>query len=252
MGSLAVYEHGMVRYRRTWRGSIFSYFVIPLLFFFGIGMGVGTYVNRAGTLPVDYLTYLAPGLLASSALQIAIGEATFPVFGAFKWGREYHAMAATPLRVAEIIAGQLAFVVTRVLLASSAYLLAMTVFGTVRTPWALAMLPVAALLGVAVAAPTFAYSARARTDSAFSLLFRFAVIPATLFSGVFFPVAQLPVGLRPLAYASPLWHAVVLCRSATFAQAPFWPTVGHVAYLAAWAVAGFELARRAFHAKLDR
>jgi hypothetical protein len=77
--------------------------------------------------------------------------------------------------------------------------------------------------------PTSAFSATIENDSYFALLFRFVVIPSTLFAGVFFPVSQLPALLRPLAYASPLWHAVELCRAATLGVAPPWPVAAHVA-----------------------
>ena len=95
-----------------------------------------------------------------------------------------------------------------------------------------------------------AYSATIRSDNMFAILFRFAVIPMALFAGVFFPIEQLPLVARWVAYASPLWHGVELARSATLgtptALAWFW----HVAYLAAWAVAGYLLACRQFSRKL--
>ncbi|AVT33191.1 ABC transporter [Plantactinospora sp. BC1] len=247
--ALAVLEYNLVAYRRTWRAGVFSSFLLPLLTMVGFGVGVGAYVE-APVAGVPYLDFLVPGLIASTALQVAIGESTWPVLGNFEWIKIYFAQAATPLRVADILGGQLGFVLFRVLTSSLAFLLVAAAFGALHSPWALATLPLVALIGAAVAAPVFAYSSSVRSDSYLALLFRFAVIPMTLFAGVFFPVESLPVVLRWLAYASPLWHGVDLCRAATLGVAPAWSIPGHLLYLGAWVAVGWWLAHAAFRRRL--
>lgn len=247
--ALAVFEYFLVGYRRTWRGSALSSFLLPLLTMLGFGLGVGAYVGD-GVGGVPYLDYVVPGLIASTALQVAVGESTWPVLGNFEWIKVYYGQAATPLRVADILGGHLIFVVFRVLTSCAVFLLVAVAFGAVPSPWALATLPVVLLLGLAVSAPTFAYSSVIKSDSYLALLFCFAVIPMTLFAGVFFPVELLPTALRWLAYASPLWHGVDLCRAATLGIAPRWSIPGHVLYLAAWSVAGWLLARASFRRRL--
>ncbi|WBB71107.1 ABC transporter permease [Micromonospora sp. WMMD812] len=247
--ALAVLNFFLVGYRRTWRAGVFSSFLLPVLTVLGFGLGVGAYIDQ-GVGGVRYLDWLVPGLIASTALQVAIGEATWPVFSNFQWIKTYFAQSAAPLRVGDILAGNLLFVLVRVLTTIAAFLVVTGVFGALRSPWAVAALPVAALLGLAVAAPTFAYSATVSSDSWLAMLFRFAVIPMTLFAGVFFPVESLPAALRWLAYATPLWHAVDLCRAATLGVAPQWSVAGHLLYLAAWASGGWLLARRAFGRRL--
>ncbi|HEU4425998.1 MAG TPA: ABC transporter permease [Pilimelia sp.] len=245
----AVLEYHLIGYRRTWRGSALSSFVLPLLTMLGFGVGVGAYV-AGGVAGVPYIDYVIPGLLASTAMQVGVSEATWPVMGGFQWVRTYYAQAASPLRVADIVGGHLGFILFRVLTSVVAFLAVAAAFGTLHSPWALAVLPVAALLGLSVAAPTMAYTASVRTDSYLALLFRFAVIPMTLFAGVFFPVESLPPVLRWLAYVSPLWHGVDLSRAATLGVPPEWSASGHVIYLALWAVAGLWLARLAFRRRL--
>ena len=247
--TLSVLEYHLVSYRRIWRSSVLSSFVLPLLTMLGFGVGVGSYV-RGGVEGVPYLDWMVPGLIASTAMQIGIGDSTWAVLGGFEWRRIYYGQAAAPLRVADIIDGHLAFVLFRVLTSAGAFLLIASTFGTMHSWWALATLPIAALVGLAVSAPTFAYSATIRSDSYLAILFRLGVIPMSLFSGVFFPVDQLPAGLRWVAYALPLWHGVDLSRAATLGVAPAWSVTGHLAYLAVWAAVGWWLAWRAFTRRL--
>lgn len=246
-----VFRHLWTGYLRTWRGTVFSSFVIPIMFLLGIGLSVGSYVDDRGTLGVPYLDYIAPGLLASTVLQLAVNESTYPVLDGFQWVRSYHAMRASPLRPRDIVGGLVLFVWLRAGMAAAGFLLVLAAFGTLHTPLAIATLPIALLLAVAASAPVLAYSSTIKTDNMFSVLFRFAVIPMTLFAGVFFPVEQLPAVARYVAYVSPLWHGVELSRAATLGSATpidwFW----HVAYLAAWAGVGYLLACRQFERRLN-
>ena len=247
--SLYVLEYHLVSYRRTWRSSALSTLVIPLLTMLGFGVVVGGYVS-GGVGGVPYLDWIVPGLIASTAVQAAFGEATWPVLAGFEWVKGYFGQAASPLRVGDILGGHLAFMLFRVLLSATSFLVVATLFGAVRSWWAPLALVVAMLVGLAVAAPTVAYSATITSDSYLAILMRFAVLPMTLFSGVFFPVESLPVVLRWLAYTLPLWHGVDLSRSALLGTPPGWLGLWHVLYLLAWCVAGWFLAHGAYRRKL--
>ena len=247
--TFAVLEYHLVVYRRAWRGSVLSSFVLPLLTMLGFGVGVGAYV-RGGVGGVPYLDWMVPGLIASTAMQISMSESTWPVLGGFEWRRVYFGQADAPLRLSDMIGGHLMFVMFRVLLSTGAFLVVAAAFGTLHSAWSIATLPIAVLVGLAVATPTFAYSASVPSDSYLSIVIRLAVLPMSLFSGVFFPVEQLPVVLRWVAYALPLWHGVDLSRAATLGVAPEWSATGHLLYLVAWAAAGWWLAVRAFSRRL--
>jgi lipooligosaccharide transport system permease protein len=249
--SVAVLEYNLTSYRRVWRASVLSSFALPVLFLLGMGVSVGSYVDARGALGTDYLDYIAPGVLMATALQVAVGESTWPVFGSFTWTRTYHAMQASPLRVRDILAGSVGFVLVRVAIACAGFLIVMLAFGTVHSVWALAALPACVLLGLAVTAPTFAYAASISNDGMFAVLLRFAVIPMTLFAGVFFPVDSLPLLPRWLAYVSPLWHGVELSRASTLGVETAWGWATHVGYLVVWCVLGYWLALFRFNRKLS-
>jgi lipooligosaccharide transport system permease protein len=244
-----VLEYHLVNYRRTWRGSALSTLVMPLLTVVGFGLGVGSYVTTRidGT---AYLDWIVPGLIASTAVQTAIGEATWPVLGGFEWRKTYYGQAAAPLRVADLLGGHLAFMLFLVEVSASSFLLVSALFGVLHSWWAPVALVVSTLTGLAVAAPTAAYSASVRSDSYLAILMRFAILPMSLFSGVFFPVGSLPVALRWVAWVLPLSHGVELSRDATLGRSPGWAGLGHVAYLLAWCVVGCWLAHRRFGRRL--
>jgi lipooligosaccharide transport system permease protein len=248
--SIAVLEYKLTNYRRVWKGSVLSSFALPLLFLLGMGMSVGTYVDARGVLGTDYLDYIAPGVLMATALQVAVGESTWPVFGSFAWTRVYHSMLATPLRVRDILVGGLGFVLVRVALASVGFIVVMMVFGAVHSWRVVLVLPACLLLGLAIAAPTVAYAASIKSDGMFAVLLRFGIIPMSLFAGVFFPVDSLPPVPRWLAFATPLWHGVELARSSTLGIDTAWGWAAHTGYLLLWCALGYWLALRRFRRRL--
>ena len=245
-------SYWLLSYRRTWRGSLFSGFLSPLLFLTAMGFGLGALIDdgRQSALGVPYLAFIAPGVLAAQAMQAAIGESTFPVMGAMKWQRQYHAMLATPLRVGDVLAGHLVFVALRTAITSAVFVLVAAVLGAFRSWWVVLALPVAVLCGMAFAAPVFAFAARSESDSGFNVLFRFVIMPLFLFSGTFFPISQLPDVLQPVAWVTPLWHAVDACRALALGEASVLGVLGHTLYLALWVAAGVPLAGRSFRSRL--
>jgi lipooligosaccharide transport system permease protein len=231
----------LVNYRRTWRGSIYSSVLSPVLYLGAMGVGLGTLVDKHGSASlggVSYLAFLAPGLMAAAGMQTAMGESTYPVMASVKWLKTYQAAAATPLRPADVFRGHLLFTTMRLAMNSVIFLAIMAAFGAVRSPWVLAAVPVTVLTGLAFAAPIDAFAVTRDKDQGFAMLFRFGMIPLFLFSGTFFPITQLPAWARPVAYVTPLWHGVALCRSLSLGTAGLWASLGHVAYLVAVAAIG--------------
>jgi len=246
-------EHEVTIYRRLWRTSLVQSFLAPVLFLAAIGGTVGKAIDRHGVGHfggATYIEWLAPGLMAANAMQMAVQECFHPVLGGFKWTRNFLAAASTPLQPGEIVVGRLLWVAVRALLTASAFLLVAAVFGAVTRVGAVLAVPVAALTGMAFACPASAWSATRDIDDSFSNIQRFGILPLFLFSGAFFPITQLPAAVRPLAYVLPLWHGVVLCRALALGRAGLAASVGHVVVLAAYAAAGTVLAVWAFRRRL--
>ncbi len=240
-------------YRRTWRGSVFSSLLNPVLFLGSLGLGLGSLVNRhgsAGLGGVSYLVYLAPGLLAASAMESGVGESTYPVFGSVKWNRTYQAAVATPLRPADVFHGHVLFATLRLTMNCTIFLAVASAMGAVRSFWALAALPVAVLTGLAFEVPIEAWSVTRTRDTSFPMIYRFGMIPLFLFSGTFFPVTQLPGWLQPVAYVTPLWHGVALCRGLVLGTATLAGAAIHVGYLAALVAAGLAYGHRSYRRRL--
>jgi len=243
----------LTNYRRTWRGSIYTSVLNPVLFLGSIGLGLGTLVNahaghRLGG--VSYLAFLAPGLLAAAGMETAVGESTYPVYGSVKWNKTYQAAVASPLRPVDLFHGHVLFVTLRLVMNCAIFLAVAAAFGAIRSPWMIAALPVAVLTGLAFATPIEAWSVTRTRDSSFAMIFRFFMIPLFLFSGVFFPITQLPGWLQPVAYLTPLWHGVSLCRALNLGTADLGQVVIDVTYLAALAAAGLLAGNRSYRRRL--
>jgi lipooligosaccharide transport system permease protein len=210
-----VIEHRAVQYRRTFRSSVFTSFLSPLLFLTAMGVGLGGYVDRSAGAALGGLTYLqflAPGLLAATVMQSAAFEATFPIIGGLNWQRTFHAMYATPLSPRDIALGNLVWMAIRIAMIATVFTLIIVAFGAAHSPLVVLGIPVAVLTGMAFAAPIAAFSATQRTPNKFNVIFRFGITPLFLFSGTFFPIESLPAYFQPIAWLSPLWHGVDLTR----------------------------------------
>jgi lipooligosaccharide transport system permease protein len=243
------------RYKRTWRGSAVSSVLQPVLFLAAMGLGLGSLVNKAHPAHtnlggVTYLDFLAPALLAAAAMQTAANEGIYPVMEGIKWRRTYYAMLATPLTVSDVALGQLLWIVVRIAMGSVVFVVAIVAFGAAGSANILLALPAAVLTGAAFAGPVAAYAASVEGPQGLANLMRFGIVPLYLFSGTFFPVSQLPAVLRPVAYLTPLWHGVDLCRTLALGRATVGGVAVHVLYLLLWLAGGSYLAVDRFRRRL--
>jgi lipooligosaccharide transport system permease protein len=222
----------------------------PYVYLYALGVGLATVVDQ-GTganqaLGVSFLVFVAPALLATSAMTVASEEFSYPIFGGFKWNPVFQAMNASPLSPAQIIDGQVIGVAIRMAPTCIAYFAFMLLFGAVPLGTGFLAIGAAVLTGMAIGVMLMAYVATLTQDTGqIAMVMRFVITPLSLFSGTFFPLTQFPVWLQWIGWISPLWHGTELGRVATYGmQEPLWLTVVHVAYLLLWLAVGWALSRR--------
>jgi lipooligosaccharide transport system permease protein len=257
-GAWYVTEHRL-RGMASYKGTIIATGIgNPLVYLFALGVGLATLVDRdldgSSGGSVSYLAFVAPALLATAAVTIASEEFTYPIFGGFKWNPIFFAINAAPISPRQIIDGQMLCVLIRMLPSCVVYYLFMLLFGAV--PSALGWLSILASVatGMAVGAVLMSYTATLESDTGqIALLMRFGLTPMFLFSGTFFPLSQLPVGLQWIGWISPLWHGTELGRVFSYGSPePIWLTVAHVLYLAAWLAFGWLVSRRVAARRLNK
>lgn len=250
------WESHVTLYRAVWKSNVLGSFFQPLLYLLGMGLGVGALVDQGESSDVllDGLTYfqfLAPGLIATTAMMITTGEAMWPVLGGFKWMRTYHAQAATPLTPRQIAGGTALWHATKAFIAVTGVTTVLVFFDETRGWGLLLAIPFGVLTGLAFSAPMMAWSASRETDMSFPTINRFVLMPLFLFGGAFYPVSQLPDWLEPIAQATPLWHGVELTRGAVHGRLELGSTLVHVGVLSALAVVGWAIAGRTFTRRLQ-
>ena len=245
--SARVWQRNWLVYRRLWHRSLAFGFLQPVLFLTAMGVGVGTLIStqdQSAFGGVPYLHWLGPGLMAAMAMQTATFESTYPIMNKIMWGRNYEAMLSTPLEITNIIGGELTWVAFRIGSLATVFLIVLTLFGIATSPFALLAIPIAILTGLAFSACLMAFTATQKNDVGFSAIFRFVINPLFLFSGTFFPLTQLPEGLRLVAWATPLFHGVELIRGSVLGTLDWVAAPFHLAYLLAMVVIGAWVARR--------
>ena len=251
--SVRAFQCWLVAYRRTWRSSIWSSVFGPLFYLGAMGYGLGSLVDAHGTASlggVPYPVFVGPAVLAVQAMNTGLSNSMFPVFGAVHWNRIYIAARASMLRPGDIYRGHLLFMTMRITMNSACFVVVMAAFGLIRSWWAVLLLPASVLLGLAFAAPVAAWAVTRDTHTPMNYVIRFGSIPLMLFSGTFFPLSRLPEWLRPVAYATPLWHGVALCRSLSVGTVTAGSAAIHVGYLAALSAVGLWAGARTYRGRL--
>jgi lipooligosaccharide transport system permease protein len=203
-------------YRRTWRGTVISSFVTPVFYVLAMGVLLGGFIEADPAQlegATSYLAFVVPGLVAAHAMQTGVGETTWPVMAMIKWQRVYDSMLATPLQIRHVVAAHLGFVAFRLVTTCAVFMATLAPFGVFETWWG----PFLAfgsqvLVGLAFATVVYGLASRMTSEDGFGVLFRLGIVPLFLFSGAFFPIANLGEFGAWAARLTPLWHGVNLSR----------------------------------------
>jgi lipooligosaccharide transport system permease protein len=240
-GVTAALRYCLLRYRRTWRGTIVISVANPALFLTALGYGLGKLVDERHSHYLhgaSYVAFLAPGLLAAAMMQTAYLESAGPVHMAARGAGAYRVAVGTPLSTTDVMVGHLLFIAFRVATSATAFALVAFGFGAVPArgigPLALA----AVLTGAAFSAPVAAWAISVDRQAMLNAGFRFVIMPMYMFCGTFFAVSQLPGWLRTVVRCTPLYQGVALSRAAAAGTLDTMAAAGHAAYLVVLVVGG--------------
>jgi lipooligosaccharide transport system permease protein len=241
--ALSLIERNLLVYRRSWVVFLSGFFE-PVLYLFSIGVGIGELVP---TVQVDgrtigYPAFVAAAMLAASAMNGAIFDATYNVFFKLKYAKLYDAVLATPVSTGDVALGEITWSLMRGAVYSTGFVVVMLLMGLVDSAWALLALPAAILIGFTFGAVGMAATTFFRSWQDFEWV-TIATLPMWLFSATFYPLTTYPGFLQPIVAATPLYQGVALVRGLTtgaVAAGLWW----HVLYLVVLGVAGLVIASR--------
>jgi lipooligosaccharide transport system permease protein len=236
-------ERNVMVYRHDWLVLVSGFFE-PLFYLLAIGVGISQLVRGFevdGQL-VSYPTFIAPAMLASSAMNGAIADTTYNLFFKLKYAKLYDVVLATPMRPQDVASGEVIWALIRCGLYAAAFLLTMLVMGLLASWWSVLALPGAVLVGFAFASVGMAGTTYMRSWQDFEFV-SLAILPMFLLSATFFPLSAYPPAGQLLVQLTPLYHGVVLLRSLTLGTLS-WDLLLSVGYLAVMALVGLWLASR--------
>jgi lipooligosaccharide transport system permease protein len=239
---LLVYRNYLA-YRRAWY-IFLSGFLEPVFYLFSIGVGVGQLVTgfEFNGRDIPYAEFVAPGMLAASAMNGSLLDSTFNFFFKLKYNKLFDQMLATPLTTMDVARGELSWSLLRGGIYSAGFLVVMVAMELVSSWWALLVVPAALLIGLAFGGICMALTTWMRSWQDFEWV-TLATIPMFLFSATFFPVEAYPSALRWVVELTPLYRGVVLCRELT-TGALSWGSAFSVVYLVAMGLVGLAIVRR--------
>jgi lipooligosaccharide transport system permease protein len=239
-----VFGRNVVAFRRGQWQAVLSGFFEPLFYLWSIGIGIGHLVGAVddGGHVIRYAAYVAPGLLATSAMNGAVLDSTLNIFWKLKYQKIYDVALATPITVADVVVGEIGWALFRGEIYAATFVAVMAVMGLVTSWWTLLVLPAAALVGFAFAAVGMGLTSYMRSWVDFELV-SLCVTPMFLFSATFYPLGTFPRGVQLVIEALPLYHGVALLRAFTTGRVHL-DLIGHSLYFVVMGLTGLAVATR--------
>ncbi len=225
-GAFRVWQRNVTIFRKYWKSIMFPNFIEPLLYLAALGLGLGAFIQQGGINGQSYIQYIAPGLLASNAMFAASFESTFNTFVKLKIDRIYDAIITTPVNAEDVVAGEYLWAGTRAALYGTGFLAVLTVLGIafgeplIVSWWALLIPPMLLVIGVMFSVMGTLFTSLIERIDLYAYYFTLVVTPLFLFSGIFFPVENFPAPVPQIAWFTPLYHAVNVCRELATGPSP--------------------------------
>ena len=237
--SVNVWRRNVLVWRKLMGPSLMLNFGEPLVYLLGLGYGLGLFIGQMAGVP--YLTFLASGIIASSAMTTATFEGMYSVYTRMVSQRTYDAMLATPMEVDDILAGEMLWCATISLINGIAILAVAAILGAVADMRAVLVLPVVFLIGLCFAGPAMVMTSVSKGYDFFAYYFTLVITPMFIVCGVFYPTNVLPEFVQRFVQVLPLTHAVALTRPLIVGQ-PLTDVALHISVLLAYAVIGYYIA----------
>ncbi len=229
-------ERNIISTKSFWPVFLSGFFE-PVFYLFAIGVGIGKLVGDvevAGN-PVEYTAFVAPAMLAASAMNGAVFEST-NLFFKLKYAKIYDGVLATPVEAGDVATGEITWALIRGTLYSAAFLVVMAIMGLIHSPYGALAFPATILIGFAFGAAGTAITTYMKTWQDLDLV-TLVTLPLFLFSATFYPIDVYPEFMQIITWISPLYHGVILIRGLTLGILE-WTMLINVTYLAAMGIAG--------------
>jgi lipooligosaccharide transport system permease protein len=205
-----VWQRHLTVYTKLYKSSIALNFVEPILYLAALGLGLGAYVKEIDGVP--YIKFIAPGIIGSSAMFAAIYECTYGTYVRMTYQKTFDAILATPVNIDDLVAGELMWGATKSLLYGTIIIIVISLFGLVDSPLIVFAIPVLFISGLIFAEISVLFVAIIPGIDFFNYFYTLLMTPMFLFSGIFFPLDNLPPLAAKIAFFTPLYHLVTICR----------------------------------------
>jgi lipooligosaccharide transport system permease protein len=239
-----VWQRHLTVYTKLYKSSIALNFVEPILYLAALGLGLGAFVKEIDGVP--YIKFIAPGIIASSSMFATIYECTYSTYVRMTYQKTFDAILATPVNLDDLVAGELMWGATKSLLYGTIIIIVISLFGLVDSPLIVFVIPLLFISGLIFAEISVIFTAIIPGIDSFNYFYTLFMTPMFLFSGIFFPLDNLPPVVSKIAFFTPLYHLVNICRGLSSGRLSVftWDTIWILAVAALLSPYPFRLMRR--------
>lgn len=205
-----VWQRHLTVYTKLYKSSIVLNFVEPVLYLAALGLGLGAFIREINGIP--YIKFIAPGIIASSSMFAATYECTYGTYVRMTYQKTFDAILATPVNINDLIAGEIIWGATKSVFYGMIIMLVISVFGLVDSPFIILAIPFLFIGGLIFSEISVIFTAIVPGIDSFNYFYTLFMTPMFLFSGIFFPLNTLPQVISKIAFFTPLYHLVNICR----------------------------------------
>lgn len=210
-GAFRVWQRHLTVYTKLYKSSIALNFVEPVLYLSAFGLGLGAFIKEINGIP--YIKFIAPGMIASSAMFAATYECTYGTYVRMTFQKTFDAILATPVNINDLVGGELIWGATKSMLYGTTIIIVISLAGLVDSAMIILAIPILFISGLVFAEISLLFVSIVPGIDSFNYFYTLLMTPMFLFSGIFFPIDNLPPVISKIAFFTPLYHLVNICRS---------------------------------------